>query len=195
MTAAARFHLPWFSIPASYLIQVLLLLNYFISFYVIFHHIYQNLLALQEQLSFIMEEDVQAMHDAILTKYKMFKYAITLYTLIYMSYLDAKSCFWCATFIYITQKIPGNNANCCHGRNYGMIRYGILSLNPFYMLYMDQSSLLRLLFGFQIFLNMDDSVEIYWLRLLVREWALFCIFCYIGYVYVYVYDHTFMRIA
>lgn len=75
MIAAAQFHFTWFLIPASYLMQVLLLLNYFISFYVIFHHIYQNILVLQEQLSFILEEDVQAMHDAIRMKYKMFKYA------------------------------------------------------------------------------------------------------------------------
>lgn len=55
-------------------IQVLLLLNYFVSFYVIFHHVSQNLLLLREQLSFIEDEDVHAMHDAIYTKYTMFKY-------------------------------------------------------------------------------------------------------------------------
>lgn len=93
MIAAAQFHFPWFLISASYLIQVLLLLNYFISFYVIFHHIYQNILALQEQLNFIMEEDVQAMHDAIHTKYKMFKYAFILQSLIYIPYLDGKIWF------------------------------------------------------------------------------------------------------
>ncbi|XP_022964205.1 uncharacterized protein LOC111464293 [Cucurbita moschata] len=103
-------------------LSVLLLLNYFISFYVIFHHIYQNLLALQEQLSFIMEEDVQAMHDAILTKYKMFKKFRGIMQIVVMAEI-------------------------------------------------------------MIFLNMDDSVEIYWLRLLVREWALFCIFCYIGWIF------------
>ena len=78
MIAAAQFHFPWFLLPASCLLQVLLLLNYFISYYVIFHHIYQNILVLQEQLNFIMEEDVQAMHDAIHTKYKMLKYAFIL---------------------------------------------------------------------------------------------------------------------
>lgn len=56
------------------MIQVLLLLNYVISFYVIFHHISQNLLVLREQLSFIDNEDVHAMHDAVYTKYIMFKY-------------------------------------------------------------------------------------------------------------------------
>jgi len=39
--------------------QVLLLLNYFTSFYVIFHHISQNLSVLREQLSYIEDEDVQ----------------------------------------------------------------------------------------------------------------------------------------
>ncbi|KAL5054477.1 hypothetical protein RYX36_035159, partial [Vicia faba] len=51
---------------------VLLLLNYFISFYVIFHHISQNLLVLREQLSIIENEDVRAMHDAVYKKYIMF---------------------------------------------------------------------------------------------------------------------------
>lgn len=53
--------------------QVLLLLNYFTSFYVIFHHISQNLSVLREQLSYIEDEDVHAMHDAVYTKYMMFK--------------------------------------------------------------------------------------------------------------------------
>jgi lipase chaperone LimK len=53
--------------------QVLLLLNYFISFYIIFHHISQNLLVLREQLSIIENEDVRAMHGAVYKKYIMFK--------------------------------------------------------------------------------------------------------------------------
>lgn len=53
--------------------NVLLLLNYIISFYVIFHHISQNLLMLREQLTFIADEDVHAMHDAVYLKYIMFK--------------------------------------------------------------------------------------------------------------------------
>ncbi|KAH1064611.1 hypothetical protein J1N35_029598 [Gossypium stocksii] len=36
-------------------------------------------------------------------------------------------------------------------------------------------------FHFQIYINIDNSSENYWLRLLVREWAQFCIFLYIGY--------------
>ncbi|KAH1115043.1 hypothetical protein J1N35_008421 [Gossypium stocksii] len=35
-----------------------------------------------------------------------------------------------------------------------------------------------------IYINIDDSSENYWLRLLVREWAQFCIFLYIGYVWI-----------
>lgn len=54
-------------------VQVLLLLNYFISFYIIFHHISQNLLVLREQLSIIENEDVRTMHDAVYKKYVMFK--------------------------------------------------------------------------------------------------------------------------
>lgn len=50
--------------------------NYFISFYVIFHHTSQNLLVLREQLEFILDEDVYAMHDAVYAKYMMFKYAL-----------------------------------------------------------------------------------------------------------------------
>lgn len=34
----------------------------------------------------------------------------------------------------------------------------------------------------QIYMNMDNSSQNYWLRLLIREWAQFCIFLYIGYV-------------
>lgn len=58
------------------IMQALLLLNYIVSFYVIFHHISQNLSVLREQLAFVEDEDVQAMHDAIYSKYIMFKYVI-----------------------------------------------------------------------------------------------------------------------
>ncbi|PPR85371.1 hypothetical protein GOBAR_AA35318 [Gossypium barbadense] len=34
-----------------------------------------------------------------------------------------------------------------------------------------------------IYINIDDSSENYWLRLLVREWAQFCIFLYIGWTF------------
>ncbi|KAK4269340.1 hypothetical protein QN277_022509 [Acacia crassicarpa] len=52
---------------------VLLLLNYFVSFYLIFWHISQNLLVLREQLSIVENEFVRTMHDALYTKYMMFK--------------------------------------------------------------------------------------------------------------------------
>lgn len=101
---------------------VLLLLNYLISFYVIFHHISQNLSVLREQLAFIEDEDVQAMHDAVYTKYIMFKKFQGAMQIVAMA----------ETVIY---------------------------------------------------LNVDDSSENYWLRLLVREWAQFCIFLYIGWTF------------
>ncbi|XVF74537.1 hypothetical protein PTKIN_Ptkin13bG0118000 [Pterospermum kingtungense] len=100
---------------------VLLLLNYIISFYVIFHHISQNLLVLREQLTFL-EEDVQSMHDAVYKKYIMLKkFQVAM------------------QIVALTETV--------------------------------------------IYLNMDDSSEYYWCRLLVREWAQFCIFLYIGWTF------------
>lgn len=101
---------------------VLLLLNYMISFYVIFHHISQNLLVLREQLTFIEDEDVQPMRDAVYMKYRMLKK------------------FQGAMQIVAMAEIV-------------------------------------------IYINIDDSSENYWLRLLVREWAQFCIFLYIGWTF------------
>ncbi|GLT75756.1 hypothetical protein SLA2020_474550 [Shorea laevis] len=101
---------------------VLLLLNYFTSFYVIFYHISQNLSVLREQLSYIEDEDVHAMHDAVYTKYMMFKKFQAAMQVVAMA----------ESVIYI---------------------------------------------------NMDDSSETYWLRLLVREWAQFSIFMYIGWTF------------
>uniref|UniRef100_A0A5B7CBG1 Transmembrane protein n=1 Tax=Davidia involucrata TaxID=16924 RepID=A0A5B7CBG1_DAVIN len=109
-----RASVPYFS--------VLLLLNYFVSFYVIFHHISQNLIILREQLSFIEDEDVRAMHDAVHTKYIMFK-----------KFQGAMQ------IVAVAETV--------------------------------------------IYINMDDSLENYWLRLLVREWAQFCIFLYIGWTF------------
>ncbi|KAL4194143.1 hypothetical protein AMTRI_Chr05g67230 [Amborella trichopoda] len=57
--------LPYFS--------VLLLLNHIVSYYVIFLHIYQNLLALREQLNYIEQENMPATREAVYMKYKMFK--------------------------------------------------------------------------------------------------------------------------
>lgn len=56
--------------------QVFLLINYFASFYIIFQRTSQNLVVLQEQLSFIDEEDIHSLHGTLNTKYTMFKYAV-----------------------------------------------------------------------------------------------------------------------
>jgi hypothetical protein len=56
--------------------QIFLLINYFASFYIIFRRTSQNLIVLQEQLSFIEEEDIHSLHGALNTKYTMFKYAV-----------------------------------------------------------------------------------------------------------------------
>lgn len=101
---------------------VLLLLTYSISFYVIFRRISQNLSVLQEQLTFIEDEDVQAMHQAIKTKYNMFK-----------KFQSAMQ------IVALAETV--------------------------------------------IYLNIDDSSENYWLRLLIREWAQFCIFMFIGWTF------------
>ncbi|KAG2599778.1 hypothetical protein PVAP13_5KG431600 [Panicum virgatum] len=52
---------------------VFLLINYFASFYIIFRRTSQNLIVLQEQLSFIEEEDIHSLHGTLNTKYTMFK--------------------------------------------------------------------------------------------------------------------------
>ncbi|KAI8017256.1 hypothetical protein LOK49_LG04G02736, partial [Camellia lanceoleosa] len=125
-----RASVPYFS--------VLLLLNYIVSFYLIFHHISRNLLVLKEQLAFIEDEDVHLMHDAIHTKYIMFK-----------KFQGAMQITAMAEF---------------------MIR-SILILLIFKIIYK------------KIYINMDGSLENYWLRLFVREWAQFCIFLYIGWIF------------
>ncbi|KAJ8773478.1 hypothetical protein K2173_004308 [Erythroxylum novogranatense] len=109
-----RASVPYFS--------VLLLLNYFISFCLIFHQISQNLQVLREQLTFIEDEDVQMMHDAVLTKYTMFK-----------KFQGAMQIVAMAEAV--------------------------------------------------IYINVDNFADNYWLRLLIREWAQFCIFVYIGWTF------------
>lgn len=137
-----------------------------------------------------MEEEVQTMHDAIHTKYKMFKYDFILQTLTYIPYSDGNFDSTALLLYILNRKFQGVMQVVAMAEILVWIYYVIiLSFNEFYILCLDQT--LNLLFGFQIFLNMDDSVEIYWLRLLVREWAQFCIFSYIGYVNVN--DHTSMR--
>ncbi|KAJ4953041.1 hypothetical protein NE237_029873 [Protea cynaroides] len=80
---------------------VLLLLNYLISFYVIFHHISQNLLVLREQLSFIEDEGTHTVHDAVYTKYTMFKkfqsamqIVAMAETMIYINTDEASDSYW-----------------------------------------------------------------------------------------------------
>ncbi|XP_076929147.1 uncharacterized protein LOC143593382 [Bidens hawaiensis] len=109
-----RASIPYFSI--------LLMLDYLLIFFVIFNHITQNLSLLREQLNYIEDEDIQEMHDAVYTKYLMFK------------------------------KFKG-----------AMHIVAIAEIS--------------------IFINMDSSAESYWMKLLVREWAHFCIFLYIGWIF------------
>ncbi|CAH9088561.1 unnamed protein product [Cuscuta europaea] len=109
-----RASIPYFS--------VLLVLNYSILFYVIFSHIYQNLLLLREQLTIVENEDVPGMHDAIYMKYTMLKK------------------FQCAMHIVAVAELA-------------------------------------------IFINMESSVDSYWLRLLIREWAHFSIILFIGWTF------------
>ncbi|KAL3528715.1 hypothetical protein ACH5RR_008037 [Cinchona calisaya] len=109
-----RVSIPYFS--------ALLLLNYFVSFYLIFRHISQNLVLLREQLTIIEDEDVHAMHDAVFTKYIMFK------------------------------------------KFQGAIHFVAMA-------------------EFAIYINMNDSLDNYWLRLVIREWAQFCIILYIGWTF------------
>ncbi|XP_076952045.1 uncharacterized protein LOC143625645 isoform X2 [Bidens hawaiensis] len=73
-------------------------------------------------LNYIEDEDIQEMHDAVYTKYLMFK------------------------------KFKG-----------AMHIVAIAEIS--------------------IFINMDSSAESYWMKLLVREWAHFCIFLYIGWIF------------
>ncbi|KAF8388931.1 hypothetical protein HHK36_025614 [Tetracentron sinense] len=85
---------------------VLLLLNYFISFYAIFHHISQNILALHEQLDFIEDEDIHAMRDAVYTKYTMFKkfqgamqLVVVAETVIYINMDESSDNYWFRLFV------------------------------------------------------------------------------------------------
>ncbi|XP_047964100.1 uncharacterized protein LOC125208506 [Salvia hispanica] len=109
-----RGYVPYFS--------VLLLFNYLIVFYVIFSHVAQNITVLRDQLSFIDHEEVQAMYNAVYTKYTMFK------------------------------KFQG----AMH----------VVAVAEFAM-----------------FISLDNSLETYWIRLLVREWAQLFIFLYIGWIF------------
>ncbi|XP_042404101.1 uncharacterized protein LOC121993922 isoform X2 [Zingiber officinale] len=99
---------------------VLILLNYSLSFYMIFHHISQNIIVLHEQLNYIEDEDT--MHNALHTKFIMFK-----------KFQAAMQ------FVALVEVM--------------------------------------------IYLNVDETLDNYWFRLLVREWAQCCIFLYIGWTF------------
>ncbi|GMN37169.1 hypothetical protein TIFTF001_006597 [Ficus carica] len=93
-----RASVPYFS--------VLLLFNYLITFYVIFHHTSQNLLVLREQLSVIADEDVHTMHDAVYTKYIMFKkfqgamqIVALAEALLYINLDDSSENYWLRLFV------------------------------------------------------------------------------------------------
>lgn len=79
------------------------------------------------------------------------------------------------------QEISGSNAYSGHGRDSCMNSWIIIFYFPlFFNMWLNFWCTEQL--NSQIYINMDDSSENYWLRLLVREWAIFCIFLYIGYV-------------
>uniref|UniRef100_A0A0E0BJ04 Uncharacterized protein n=1 Tax=Oryza glumipatula TaxID=40148 RepID=A0A0E0BJ04_9ORYZ len=80
---------------------VFLLINYFMSFYIIFRRTSQNLLLLREQLNFIEEEDIHSLHGALNTKYTMFKrfqgtmqVALVAFIMVYMRADDTPDNYW-----------------------------------------------------------------------------------------------------
>ncbi|EEC71264.1 hypothetical protein OsI_03254 [Oryza sativa Indica Group] len=80
---------------------VFLLINYFMSFYIIFRRTSQNLMVLREQLNFIEEEDIHSLHGALNTKYTMFKrfqgtmqVAVVAFIMVYMRADDTPDNYW-----------------------------------------------------------------------------------------------------
>ncbi|KAK8933912.1 hypothetical protein KSP39_PZI015723 [Platanthera zijinensis] len=98
------------------------LLNYSVSFYLIFRHISQNLVILREELSSMEDGSVQSIDIALRMKYTMFK------------------------------KFQG-----------AMQIVAVVE--------------------FLVFMNVAEAPDNYWLRLLVRECAQFCIYLYIGWTF------------
>ncbi|KAK8938287.1 hypothetical protein KSP40_PGU017955 [Platanthera guangdongensis] len=98
------------------------LLNYSVSFYLIFRHISQNLVILREELSSMEDGSVQSIDNALRMKYTMFK------------------------------KFQG-----------AMQIVAVVE--------------------FLVFMNVAEAPDNYWLRLLVRECAQFCIYLYIGWTF------------
>ncbi|KAF8675720.1 hypothetical protein HU200_047202 [Digitaria exilis] len=80
---------------------VFLLINYFASFYIIFRRTSQNLIVLQEQLSFVEEEEIHSLHGTLNTKYTMFKrfqgtmqVAAVAFIMVYMRADDTPENYW-----------------------------------------------------------------------------------------------------
>lgn len=93
-----RASVPYFTVP--------LLFNYLLSFYVIFHHISKNMFVLREQLTFIEDENVEAMRDAVYMKYTMFKkfqcamqMVVVVETLIYTNIDYSSENYWLRLFV------------------------------------------------------------------------------------------------
>lgn len=186
MIAAVQVYFPWFLISASYIWSR----SYF-----------WLITAFPSMLSsdIYIKIYYYCKNNSVLLWRKMFKQCMMLFKrntrcssmhlpFRLLFYLDSKIWSSDSRLLYLScRKFQGVMQIVAMAEIAVLIWYSIPSLNSFHILYMDK--ILNLLFGFQIFLNMDDSLETYWLRLLVREWAQFCIFSYIGYVY----DHTLMR--
>lgn len=181
------------------------MLNYSFSFYVIFRHISQNLLVLREQLSFIEVEDVQSMRDAVYTKYIMFKYVL------HASFFNKFSCILHFSSWYnslkrgILFKVSLLFAFALSRKFRGAMQVVAVAeiavwISLLYLVALafrrrkntKSTNLIGTIIGhfdLQIFINMDNSLENYWLRLLVRELSQFCIFLYIGYVFFWGFQH------
>ncbi|KAG0456012.1 hypothetical protein HPP92_023800 [Vanilla planifolia] len=80
---------------------VFVLLNYSISFYLIFRQISQNLLVLRQQLCLIEDEGAQSMHNTLRLKYTMFKkfqgtmqIVAVIEFLVYMNIAETPTKYW-----------------------------------------------------------------------------------------------------
>lgn len=101
--------------------QVFLLLNYSVAFYMIFRHISQNLLVLREQLNIIEDEESPMLHDVLQKKYKMFKYVASSQKMYVFINSVNRSILWvaCSFLVWFCtiQEISRGNADCSCGRN------------------------------------------------------------------------------
>ncbi|PKA64714.1 hypothetical protein AXF42_Ash007461 [Apostasia shenzhenica] len=85
---------------------VFTMINYSLSFYLIFRHISKNLLVLREQLNLIEDEDAQSMYSALHVKYDMFKkfqgtmqIVAVVEFLIHMNVDNTPEKYWCRLFL------------------------------------------------------------------------------------------------